>query len=295
MRVGLGYVKGLKERDAEVVVAERERGGPYRDLGELASRSGASRDALERLAWAGACSAIGGSTKDGGSAARAALAARRRPRRDAGSAAATSSPCRSRCPRRPRLAEQTPWERVMADYGAYGMSLDEHPLELIRPSLDPATVTCAALERIPDGLAGPRRRHARRPPAPGDGEGRDVPAARGRDRRRERDRPAARLRRASPHGADRLAGLDPRQAGAPRGRDQRRRLSRPPDRAARRAAGRGPDDRALSRSARRGRRSPTWTRSSPPFNPSAEGLVDALFTRSCKNACTEHLYVRGRP
>ncbi len=39
----------------------------------------------------------------------------------------------------------------MADYGSQGMSLDEHPLELIRPTLDPATVTCAALERVPDG------------------------------------------------------------------------------------------------------------------------------------------------
>jgi error-prone DNA polymerase len=39
----------------------------------------------------------------------------------------------------------------MADYGSQGMSLDEHPLELLRPGLDPATVTCADLERIADG------------------------------------------------------------------------------------------------------------------------------------------------
>ena len=39
----------------------------------------------------------------------------------------------------------------MADYASQGMSLDEHPLELLRPGLDPRTVTCAALERIPDG------------------------------------------------------------------------------------------------------------------------------------------------
>ena len=39
----------------------------------------------------------------------------------------------------------------MADYGSQGMSLDEHPLELLRPDLEPGTVTCADLERVPDG------------------------------------------------------------------------------------------------------------------------------------------------
>ena len=40
-----------------MLVAERERGGPYPGAGELAARSGVSRDTLERLAWAGACEA----------------------------------------------------------------------------------------------------------------------------------------------------------------------------------------------------------------------------------------------
>src|SRR4029078_754952 len=47
VRIGLGYVKGLSERDAEAVVAERDRGGDYRDLGDLAPRSGDGRDGLE--------------------------------------------------------------------------------------------------------------------------------------------------------------------------------------------------------------------------------------------------------
>ena len=38
----------------EALVAERERGGPYAGIADLASRSGASRAGLERLAWAGA-------------------------------------------------------------------------------------------------------------------------------------------------------------------------------------------------------------------------------------------------
>ncbi len=153
VRIGLAYIKGLTERDAEVVVAERERGGPYGDLGALASRSGASRDGLERLAWAGACAAIGGAAGAAGAGDR-----RRGPLWRLGVARGS---VRQRggeqlalpleVPAAPALAEQTPWERVMADYGSQGISLDEHPLELLRPGLDPATVTCADLERIPDG------------------------------------------------------------------------------------------------------------------------------------------------
>ena len=58
VRVGLGYVAEVAEDDARAVVAERERGGPYRDVADLAGRSGASRAALRRLAWAGACDAL---------------------------------------------------------------------------------------------------------------------------------------------------------------------------------------------------------------------------------------------
>ena len=53
--VGLGYVAEVAEADADAVIAERRRGGAYRDVADLAGRSGASRAALLRLAWAGAC------------------------------------------------------------------------------------------------------------------------------------------------------------------------------------------------------------------------------------------------
>ncbi len=149
VRIGLGYVKGLSERDAEMVVVERERGGAYGDLGELASRSGASRDGLERLAWAGACAGIGVGVS--GDRRRDPLwrlgVARGSVRQSGGEQLALPL----EVPRAPALSIQTPWERVSADYGAFGISLEEHPLELLRPSLDPRTLTCAALERIPDG------------------------------------------------------------------------------------------------------------------------------------------------
>ncbi len=41
VRVGLGYVKGVRREEMEMLVAERERGGPYVGIADLASRSGA--------------------------------------------------------------------------------------------------------------------------------------------------------------------------------------------------------------------------------------------------------------
>jgi error-prone DNA polymerase len=142
VRIGLGYVKGLAERDAEAIAAERERGGAYRDLADLGARSGSSRDGLERLAWAGACDGIGE-----GSRRRAPLWRLGIARGSGDGQLSLPLPL----PPAPALAEQTPWERVTADYGAYGIALEEHPLALLRGGLDPATVTCAALDRVIDG------------------------------------------------------------------------------------------------------------------------------------------------
>jgi error-prone DNA polymerase len=152
VRIGLGYVKGLPRDDGEAIVAGRER-GPYRDLGDLASRSGASRDGLERLAWADACCGLEGAlgSDERGSCRRADLwslgAARGAIRRNGGEQLALPLPV----PTAPPLRPQTPWERVTADYAATGLSLARHPLALIRPELDPRTVSSEELHRLPAG------------------------------------------------------------------------------------------------------------------------------------------------
>ncbi|MBK5221264.1 MAG: error-prone DNA polymerase, partial [Thermoleophilia bacterium] len=58
VRIGLGYVKGVRADEMEALVAARERGGFYGGIADLASRSGAGLASLERLAWAGALDAI---------------------------------------------------------------------------------------------------------------------------------------------------------------------------------------------------------------------------------------------
>ncbi len=88
VRIGLGYVKGVREEEMEALVAERERGGPYRGIADLASRSGAGCASLERLAWAGALDGDPGRRR-AASAARALWRVGRDRGRAGGRAAAT--------------------------------------------------------------------------------------------------------------------------------------------------------------------------------------------------------------
>ena len=53
--MGLGYVNGVKEHEIRALVRERDEGGAWRSLGDLAARSGASAETLGKLAWAGCC------------------------------------------------------------------------------------------------------------------------------------------------------------------------------------------------------------------------------------------------
>jgi error-prone DNA polymerase len=136
VRIGLGYVNGIREDEARAVVAERERGGEYGGLSDLASRSGAGPSALERLAWAGACDAIGG--------VDAARAMRRRPAlwrlgvvsgaKRGGFGEQLALPLEA--PPAPRLRGLGGWELAVADYESTGMTLGAHPMALIRPGLD---------------------------------------------------------------------------------------------------------------------------------------------------------------
>ncbi|HVP03615.1 MAG TPA: DNA polymerase III subunit alpha [Solirubrobacteraceae bacterium] len=62
VRLGLGHVLGVRGDEVATLVAEREAHGPFRSLEDLASRAGAGRPSLERLAWAGACDTLAGAS-----------------------------------------------------------------------------------------------------------------------------------------------------------------------------------------------------------------------------------------
>jgi error-prone DNA polymerase len=148
VRIGLGYINGLREEDARVLVSERERGGPYSDLADLASRSGASAEGLELLAWAGACEAIGG--RDGLrrredlwrlGIARGGLRLE--------GARQLSLPLS--IPAAPSLRELDSWERLVADYASVGIAIAEHPMSLLRPGLGERFVSSEDVQRVRNG------------------------------------------------------------------------------------------------------------------------------------------------
>ncbi len=162
VRVGLGYVNGVRAEEMEALVAERKRGGGYRKLADLASRSGAGREALEKLAWAGALEGIGVSAADaqrrGGERRGRSRRGRRADLWRVGVAKSTragggqlSLPLQ--VPESPPLREPSEWDEVVADYASTGITLGPHPMELMRPGLGEGLVLSAELERTSDGAA----------------------------------------------------------------------------------------------------------------------------------------------
>jgi error-prone DNA polymerase len=144
VRVGLKYVTGVGEDDAEAVAAKR----PYSSVRELAQRSGLSEDELRALAESGACDCFGLRRREllwqlglvprptsvpgtGGEAKQLALPLE--------PTVAT-----------PELPEPTVWERMLTDYRTTSLSVGVHPLELLRSHLPPGTLSSAELREQPD-------------------------------------------------------------------------------------------------------------------------------------------------
>ena len=132
LRIGLSYIKGVSAQDIQRLVRAREQSGPFADLQDLAARAGVGHSTLSRLAWSGACDALAGSDRH---ARRTALwqlgIATPGVHSDAGLQLALDLPL----PRAPRLPALGEWETLLADYAATGVSIERHPLELLRPAL----------------------------------------------------------------------------------------------------------------------------------------------------------------
>jgi error-prone DNA polymerase len=148
VRVGLGYVKGVKKEEMEALVAECERGGPYKGIAELASRSGAGLPSLERLAWAGALDGIPTGSEGDRREALWRVGVTGAGRIAAGS---TQLALPMEPPEPPALEPLGEWEKLIADYHSTGMAVERHPMKLLRPRLDPQLVHSAALAEIDHG------------------------------------------------------------------------------------------------------------------------------------------------
>ncbi|MGP5384745.1 error-prone DNA polymerase [Brachybacterium tyrofermentans] len=124
IRLGLDQVRGISTETADGIIAERERGGPFVSVPDLARRVRLSARQLEALATAGALDA---------------LASSRRQALWAAGAAAQESPdtlphlaVGAQAPTLPGMGEA---ELATADAWATGITLDDHPMVLLREEL----------------------------------------------------------------------------------------------------------------------------------------------------------------
>ncbi|MEA2391276.1 MAG: error-prone polymerase [Solirubrobacteraceae bacterium] len=145
VRLGLGYVRGVRREEVAALVAAREAGGPFTDLGDLAARAGAGRAALAQLAWAGACDALAGGDRRV-ALWRLGVAA---PGRAVPGGTQLALPLDVPAP--PPLKALDGWQTALADYSSTGVTTREHPLALLRASLPRDAVTSRELETLPHG------------------------------------------------------------------------------------------------------------------------------------------------
>ncbi|ADP80397.1 DNA polymerase III, alpha subunit [Pseudofrankia inefficax] len=143
VRLGLAGVRLIGTANAERIVAARDVGGPYRDMADLARRTGLAAAQLEALATAGAFGCFGLARREALWAAGAAAQAR--PDRLEGTAL-VGDPAAVAA----HLPGMSGAEEIVADLWATGITPSRYPTEFVRDRLDALGVVVATrLARLP--------------------------------------------------------------------------------------------------------------------------------------------------
>ncbi len=165
VRIGLDYVNGIGEDDAQAVVEERDRAGSFSSVRDLAQRTQLSEHGLETLVVSGACDCFclprrqllwqlglvpRSQTVPGSGGDEKQLALPLEPTAET-----------------PDLPEPTVWERMLADYRTTNLSVGVHPMQLLRAHLPAGVLSSRELESAPNraqvavaGMAVARQRPA---------------------------------------------------------------------------------------------------------------------------------------
>ena len=154
VRIGLGYVRSVREHEVKALVSAREEGGRFRNLSDLASRAGAGGSSLELLAWSGACdSLVCADGRDAQSVSPRRLALWQMgvatPGRNVPGGVQLALPLDLPAP--PKLQSLSKWESMLADYGTTGLTVHTHPIALLRDRMPADVVTSRDLETLEHG------------------------------------------------------------------------------------------------------------------------------------------------
>ena len=150
LRLGLRQVKGLRQADVERIVAAREKHGPFTSIEQFHAVSGVSAAAVRRLAEADALRSLGDSRRPAIWRAMSLtdeqlpLFPETGPQREASPVA---------------LPKMPDGQEVRTDYATAGLSLKQHPVFFVRPTLARAKVIPAMMLR--DAAACPHGRYVR--------------------------------------------------------------------------------------------------------------------------------------
>ncbi len=143
VRIGLGYVRGVGEA-AGTVVAERDLGGPFIDIADLAGRTGLRHEQLAALIRAGACDTFERTRR--GMLWELGILARSAPTRGGRQLPLPLAPAPT-----PELPDESHFERVVGAYETTGVSTGWHMMALVRPGLPAGSSTAVELAQIGHG------------------------------------------------------------------------------------------------------------------------------------------------
>ena len=132
VRLDLGIIKDFGPESARLIVAERERCGPYGDAGELVRRTGLKPQAVRSLIEAGAFDALTSNR-------RAALW-------DAGLSIPSARKGQRAFPvigpePPPRFDDLSDYDKMVGEYQVLDIYPRGHVMEFIRPTLDSGVLT----------------------------------------------------------------------------------------------------------------------------------------------------------
>src|SRR5262245_11616832 len=149
VRIGLNYISSVGRDDADALVAEREANGPYRDVADLARRSRLSLNGLEALVKGGACDGFWKPRRDLLWELGLVFRAQSVPGSEGEMKQLTLE--LEPTAETPPLRDLTRWERMLADYRHTSMSIETHPLSLLRPHLPAGTLSSDELHQARHG------------------------------------------------------------------------------------------------------------------------------------------------
>jgi error-prone DNA polymerase len=161
VRIGLEYVTSIGDDDAKALA----EAAPFESVVELAQRTSIGHDGLESLIASGACDSLGPSRR----ALRWELGLVPRSESVPGSGGEERQLALPLDPTAatPDLPQPTEWEQMLASYRQTSLSVNTHPMELLRPHLPANVLSSQDLCQAPDrsrvavaGMAVARQRPA---------------------------------------------------------------------------------------------------------------------------------------